>query len=62
MFGHYWGLPAYLYAFLWIPVWVLSRDSLDQVDKLAARSCGIERGHDRVVAMDRRQLNGAVRS
>ena len=50
MFGHYWGLPAYLYALLWIPVWVLSRDPLDQVDILAARLCGVKRGHDGEIA------------
>jgi hypothetical protein len=53
MFGDYWRLLAYLYALLWIPVWVLSRDPLDQVDILAARLCRIERGHDGEIARNR---------
>ena len=49
---------AHLYASQWIPIYILCRDCIDEINVFAAGSCGTERRHRTKIARDVKKADG----
>jgi hypothetical protein len=53
---------AHLYVSQWIPVYILCRACIDEIDVFAAGSCGTERCHQRRIVRNVKKANGYKRT